>query len=57
MFDLPLTVVLQYTDGRTEERTLRIIDQGGQGFEERVPVTVPLRRVTIRDPLSYFDQR
>ena len=54
VFDLPLTVVLQFADGRTEERTLRIV---GQGFEERLPVTAPLRRVTIRDSLSYFEQR
>jgi aminopeptidase N len=57
VFDLPLTVVLQYADGKSEERTLRIVDQGGQGFEERVPVTAPLRKVTIRDSLSYFEER
>jgi hypothetical protein len=54
VFDFPLTVVLQFADGRTEERTLKVI---GPAFEERVPVTSPLRRVTVKDPLTYFEQK
>jgi len=51
-FDFPLNVVLQFQDGRSEERTLRIV---GQGFEERIPLTSPLRRVNIRDSLSFYE--
>ncbi len=52
VFDFPLTVVLQFGDGRSEERTLRIV---GPAFVERVPLSSPLRKVTARDPLSYYD--
>ena len=50
-FDLPLTVSLQFADGRSELRTLRVT---GGAFEERFAVTSPLRRVSIRDELDYF---
>jgi hypothetical protein len=52
VFDFPLAVVLQFGDGRSEERTLKIV---GSPFVERVPLKSPLRKVTARDPLSYFD--
>jgi hypothetical protein len=52
-FDLPLTVSLQFADGRTELRTLRVT---GAVFEERFTTTSPLRRATIRDDLSYFER-
>jgi aminopeptidase N len=52
-FDFPLDVVLQFADGRSEARVLRIT---GAQFEEHVTVSSPIRRVTIRDELSYFEQ-
>lgn len=52
VFDFPLTVVLQFGDGRSEERTLKI---AGALFEERVPLSAPLRKVTVRDSLSYYE--
>jgi len=52
LFDFPLTVVLQFGDGRSEERTLKV---SGAAFEDRVPATSPLRKVSIKDKLSYFE--
>ena len=43
VFDLPLTVVVQYADGRSETRTLKITEQV---HEERLDVKSPIRRVT-----------
>ena len=54
VFDFPLTVTLQFADGKTEERTLKVT---GQIFEETVNSPSPLRRVTIHDSLSYFSTR
>ena len=51
-FDFPLTVVLQTADGQSQERTLTIT---GAVYEERVPLSSPLRKVTVRDPLTYFE--
>lgn len=51
VFDFPLTVVVHFADGRSEERTLKVV---GQVFEERVPLSSALRRVTVRDSLSFF---
>jgi len=47
--DLPLTVTLQYTDGSSEEVTLKVTDHV---VEERLPIRAPLRRVTVRDDLT-----
>jgi hypothetical protein len=54
IFDFPLTVTLQFADGKTEERTLRVT---GPVFDEIVNSPSPLRKVTIHDPLSYFTTR
>jgi aminopeptidase N len=51
VFDLPLTVVIQFADGRSETRTLKITDQV---HEERLTGKSPIRRVTPRDELSIF---
>ncbi len=51
-FDFPLTVALQLANGQSQERTLKI---SGAAYEERVPLSSPLRKVTVRDPLSYYD--
>ena len=46
-FDFPLTVSIQYADGKTEERTIRVTDRV---VEERVPT--PIRRVAAKDDLT-----
>ena len=52
VFDLPLTVAIQYADGRSETRTLKITEQV---HEERLDVKSPIRRVTVRDELTMFE--
>ena len=52
VFDLPLTVVVQFADGRSETRTLKITDQV---HEERLAAKSPIRRVTPKDELSIFE--
>ncbi len=52
VFDLPLTVVIQFADGRSETRTLKITEQV---HEERLSGKSPIRRVTAKDELSIFD--
>jgi hypothetical protein len=52
VFDLPLTVVIQFADGRSETRTLKITDQV---HEERLTGKSPIRRVTAKDELSIFE--
>ena len=51
VFDFPLGVAIQYADGRTEERTLKITDRI---IEARVPEGPGIRRISIRDPTAYF---
>jgi hypothetical protein len=51
-FDFPLTVVLQTADGQSQERTLAVT---GAVYEERVPLSSALRKVIVRDPLTYFE--
>jgi hypothetical protein len=51
-FDFPLTVNVQYADGTTHDLTLKVT---GPAYEERMTLTSPLRRVTIKDDLSYFE--
>jgi len=53
-FDFPLTVTLQFADGKSEDRTLKVT---GQIYEEAVNSSSPLRKVTIHDPLTYFTMR
>ena len=48
----PLTVNLQFADGASRDRTLKV---SGAAYEERFPVTSAVRRVAIKDDLSYFD--
>ena len=50
VFDFPLTVSVQYADGKSEERTIKVTDRI---VEERVPT--PIRRVTVKDPLTPID--
>ena len=52
VFDLPLTVAVQYRDGRTDEITLKITS----GLvEERIPTKGVIRRVVARDELSLYE--
>jgi hypothetical protein len=51
-FDFPLTVALQLANGQSFERTLKV---SGSVWEEQVPVPSPVRRVTVRDALSYYE--
>ena len=46
-FDFPLTVSIQYADGKSEERTIKVTDKV---VEERVPT--PIRRVTAKENLT-----
>ena len=50
VFDFPLTVSVQYADGKSEERTIKVTDRI---VEERVPT--PIRRVTVKDALTPVD--
>ncbi len=52
VFDLPLTVQIQFADGRSETRTLRL---GERAHEEAVEGAAAIRRVTVRDDLSLFE--
>jgi hypothetical protein len=51
-FDFPLTVNVQLADGTSGDRILKV---SGVTYEERFRLTSPLRRVTIKDDLSYFE--
>ena len=51
-FDFPLTVNVQYADGKSEDRTLKVT---GAAYEERIAATSALRGVSVRDGLSYFE--
>jgi aminopeptidase N len=51
VFDFPLTVAIQYADGRTEERTLKVTDRV---VREQLPAGQEVRRVSLRDPATYF---
>jgi aminopeptidase N len=46
-FDFPLTVSIQYADGKSEERTIKVTDKV---VEERVPVAI--RRVSAKESLT-----
>jgi hypothetical protein len=49
VFDLPLTVEVQYADGQNELQELRITEATS---EHPVSRNVPIRRVNVRDPLT-----
>ena len=49
IFDLPLTLAVEYADGRTEEITIPVTD----GLvERRIPLKSKASRVTVRDDLT-----
>jgi aminopeptidase N len=50
VFVFPLTVSIQYADGRTEERTIKVTDKV---VDE--PVSGAIRRVTAKDLLTPFE--
>ena len=52
VFDLPLTVAVQYTDGRADEVTLKIT---AASLEERIPLKGVVRRVVAKDELSLYE--
>jgi peptidase M1-like protein len=52
VFDLPLTVAVQYTDGRSDELTLKIT---GPVHDERIPLKGVLRRVVARDETALYE--
>ncbi len=49
IFDLPLTIAVQYTDGRTEDRTLLVTDAVR---DYRIPLNGRVRRIVTRDDLT-----
>jgi hypothetical protein len=50
VYDLPLTLTVQYVDGRSEDITLKLTDRL---VEETL--TGRIRRVTVRDSLSVYE--
>ena len=50
VYDLPITLAIQYVDGRTEEVTLKVTDRVAEET-----VTGRIRRVTARDALSLYE--
>ena len=53
VYDFPLTVAVQFRDGRSEELTLKVLDRTA---EQRVPLNGgAIRRVIARDPLTLFE--
>ena len=49
VFDFPLTVVVQYADGRTEEHTLVVTEPVR---DHRIPLSGRVRRILTKDPLT-----
>jgi aminopeptidase N len=49
VFDFPLTVTVQYTDGRTEDRTILVSEAA---HDYRMAVTGRVRRILTKDPLT-----
>jgi hypothetical protein len=52
VFDLPLTVSVQYADGRNEDVTIKVTDAT---VEQSVPLKGPIRRIVAKDELSLFE--
>jgi aminopeptidase N len=50
VYDLPITLAIQYVDGRTEEVTLKVTDRVVEAI-----LTGRIRRVTVRDALSLYE--
>ena len=53
VFDLPLTVTVQYTDGRTDEVTVKITEPRRSRHGSRSKAVV--RRVVAKDELSLYE--
>ena len=51
-FDFPLTVNVQFADGTSRDRTLKV---SGAAYEERFSVTAAVKRVSVKDELSYYE--
>lgn len=51
-FDFPLTVNVQFADGSSVDRTLKVT---GAAYEERLALKSALRRVSAKDELSYYE--
>jgi aminopeptidase N len=49
VFDFPLTVTVQYADGRMEEQTLLVTEAI---HDHRIPLAAPVRRILTRDELT-----
>jgi hypothetical protein len=49
VFDFPLTVTVQYTDGTVEEQTLLVTEAV---HDHRIPLAGPVRRILTRDELT-----
>ena len=52
VFDLPLTIAIQFADGRTETRSLKLTEKV---YEEKIAGASTIRRVTARDELSLYE--
>jgi len=52
VFDLPLTVSVQYADGRNEDVTIKVTDAT---VEQSIPLKGPIRRIVAKDELSLFE--
>jgi aminopeptidase N len=52
VFDLPLTVSVQYADGRNEEVTIKVREAT---VEQAVALKGPVRRIVVKDELSLYE--
>jgi hypothetical protein len=52
VFDLPLIVAVQYADGTTEERLVKVTDSA---VEERIPLKGAIRRISPREELALVE--
>ena len=54
VFDVPLTVQIEYADGRTETVELAVTEPA---VERRVPIKGPVRRIAAKDELTLAEIR
>jgi hypothetical protein len=52
VFDFPLTVVVQYADGSSEEMTVPVTETT---VERKIELKSPARRIFARDPLTFVE--